>query len=295
MNVIAALKGFARETLPAPIVYRLQLLNSIRKARRETASQAMVERRRNPLPMPLIISLTSFVARFATLHLTLQSLLDQIVTPDGVILWIAEREIDMLPKRVTRLQAHGLTIRSCPDVRSYKKLVFAIPEFPDAAIVTADDDTFYPPTWLETLVSAFDAKDRAVICCRAHRLHLLADGRVAPYLSWEMDVQDEAATHPSVDLVPTGVGGVLYPPGSLAPTALDSRQFQRLCPTGDDLWFYWMARLAGWKHVRVAGPDRWIDWPTSRTDSLMQDNWAGANDSQIRNLETEYGNPLRFA
>ena len=42
------------------------------------------------LPVPLIISLTSFPARYDTLHLTLKSLMGQSVRPDRVILWLAE-------------------------------------------------------------------------------------------------------------------------------------------------------------------------------------------------------------
>jgi hypothetical protein len=44
----------------------------------------------------------------------------------------------------------------------------------------------------------------------------------------------------------------------------------------------------------VGGAQPLIDWPSSRTASLMQDNLAGGNDRQIRAMEEEFGNPLRF-
>jgi hypothetical protein len=244
--------------------------------------------------MPLLVSLTSFGPRFATLHLTLESLLDQTLVPDAVLLWIADHELDLLPERVRALQKRGLTILSCPDIRSYKKLIFARERYPDAAIATADDDLFYPRTWLQTLVEGFDPAERTIVCYRAHRIRVLGDGRIAPYLSWEMDVQDERARIPSADILPTTGHGVLYPPACFRSEVSDRRLFERLCPTGDDLWFYWLSRLAGWNYKKVGGLAQWIDWPTSRTASLMEENWAGANDRQIRSLEAEYGNPLHY-
>jgi hypothetical protein len=294
MCLVSMLKDFARERLPAPLLYRLQLRNAVRRARSETAATAAIERKPNPLPIPLLVSLTSFGPRFATLHLTIESLLDQTLVPDAVILWIAEQELELLPSRVRALEKRGLTIRGCPDIRSYKKLVFARDQYPEAAIATADDDLFYPRTWLQTLVEGFDPADHAIVCYRAHRIGVLDDGRLAPYLSWELDVQDERARIPSVDIMPTTGHGVLYPPECFAPDVNNRQLFEQLSPTGDDLWFYWMSRLAGWKYKKVGGPAQWIDWPTSRTDSLMQENWAGGNDRQIRSLEAKYGNPLRY-
>lgn len=291
---MSILKDFARERLPAKLVYRAQLMNALRKARRQTAEAAAIARMPNPLPMPLIVSLTSFAPRFATLHLTLESLLDQTIVPDAVILWIADRELALLPERVRALQKRGLTIRGCPDVRSYKKLVFALNENSDAMLAVADDDLFYPPTWLRTLVEGYDPADPAIACYRAHRIRLRGDGRIAPYLSWEMEVQDERARTPSVDVMPTTGHGVLYPPGCFMPEVTDRALFERLCPTADDLWFFWMSRRAGWKYKKVGGAQPLIDWPSSRTASLMQGNLAGGNDRQIRAMEEEFGNPLRF-
>jgi hypothetical protein len=241
------------------------------------------------LQSSLTLSLTSFPARFPSLHLTLRSLLAQSVRPDRTLLWIAQDDIARIPQEVRALEAFGLEIRACADVRSYKKLIPALEAYPDDFIVTADDDVYYPPDWLEALVAAVGEKDGTVICHRAHRLVRQADGKIAPYAKWGHDVADAAARTASTDLLPTGVGGVLYPPASLDPMVLDRALFSRLCPDGDDLWFYWCARKQGTRHKKVGGKFRQISWESTQDFALWNDNEAGGNDEMVDALEREFG------
>ncbi len=248
--------------------------------------------RRHGLPAPLLVSLTSYPPRFAVLHLTLRSLLRQTVAPDQILLWIAETDMARLPRRVLELGSEGITIRAGDDVRSYKKLVFALEECPDAFIAICDDDVFYEPTWLEQLVGGYDPAEPTIVCRRAHRVRLGPDARVAPYREWARPVADEPARRPSADLLPTGCGGVLYPPRSLHPDVTKRELFEELSPTADDLWFYWMARRAGSKYRVVGDKSEIVEWPREQHESLFALNAAGANDRQIRLLEQRFGNPL---
>jgi hypothetical protein len=283
----------ARSSLGPWLGHRIDFWRTLRRTRK-IARTAPVRRGRNPLPAPLIVSLTSFPPRFGVLHLTLESLLDQSVRPDRIILWIAEQDLPLLPGRVRSLEKRGITIRGCPDIGSYKKLIFALRENPDAFIVTADDDTYYEPRWLEELVSAAEPSEKVIVCHRAHRIKVDGSGKIAAYGEWGVNVLDAAARRPSTDLVPTGCGGVLYPPGSLSPEVLDVERFRRLCPTADDLWFYWMGRKAGSKVVKTGSRFSMIEWPLRDARALCETNAAGGNDRQVRNLEAEFGNPVSF-
>jgi hypothetical protein len=239
------------------------------------------------LPRELILSLTSYPARFGTLHLTLACLLDQTVRPDRTILWLAQDDMRELPATVRELEMRGLEIRLCDDLRSFKKLIPALEEFPSAYLVTADDDLYYRRDWLETLVDG--AKDDAIVCHRAHRIKRGLGGSLAPYLQWESDVQDQRARGLTTDILPTSGAGALYPPGSLAPIVTDRSKFQRLCPDSDDLWFYWCARMAGTKFRKV-GPKMWlIAWPGTQESSLWDSNERGGNDAAICALGREFG------
>jgi hypothetical protein len=236
-----------------------------------------------------MISLTSYPARFGSLHLTLGCLLDQTVAADRIVLWIADEDVDALPTHVRELERRGLQISTCDDLRSFKKLIPALQAYPNAYIVTADDDVYYRPDWLEMLVAGAVDEKRTVICHRAHRLRRQANDRIAPYAQWQRDVRDLAARSPSADLVPTGVGGVLYPPGALDRSVCERAQFERLCPNGDDLWFFWMARAAGTRHKKV-GPKFWqISWASTQASALWASNEAGGNDAMIAALEKEFG------
>jgi hypothetical protein len=253
-------------------------------------------KRRLKSPMPgrghgltgeLIISLTSYPARFGSLHFTLACLLDQSVKADRAILWIAHQDLNKLPPEVRDLEQRGLEIRACDELRSFKKLIPALEVFPDAFIATADDDVYYPRDWLETLVAG--VQKGVVTCYRAHRMMRAAGGELAPYSMWVNDVQDRGARQPSIDLLPTGAGGILYPPQSLDPRVTDASLYQRHCPNGDDLWFYWCARLAGTRHRKVGGKLQLVPWPDSQQSSLWSTNEAGGNDRMIAGLQSAFG------
>jgi hypothetical protein len=245
--------------------------------------------RHHGLPHPLILSLTSYPARFPTLHLTLRSLLAQSIKADRIVLWIAQADKASIPADVKRLRQYGLEIRACEDLRSFKKLVPALEAFPDAYIVTADDDVYYARNWLEGLVDGVDPQVPAIVCGRAVRLVRSEDGKLAPFLEWQFRVTDDLARAPSADIMAEGAGGVLYPPRALNEIVSDRERFERLCPTSDDLWFYWCARMAGTLYKKVGGKSRQITWAGSENSSLWHQNKRGGNDRAIRALEKEFG------
>ena len=236
----------------------------------------------------LIVSLTSYPPRFASLHLTLQCLLAQSLAPDAVELWIAEDDRAALPQSVRRLEQDGLTIRFCEDIRSYKKIVPALRAAPGAFIVTADDDLHYPEDWLFQLAARYLPGTRTIVCHRAHRIRHYPTGTPLPYILWHLNVRAGDAA----DLFFTGCGGVLYPPGSLHRDALDEEAFLRLCPSADDIWLYWMAKRAGSAIRKVPGRHHIYHWPGSQVQALHHLNViGGANQRQLRAMIAAYGYP----
>ncbi|BAV48116.1 glycosyltransferase [Mesorhizobium loti] len=237
------------------------------------------------LPGDLIVSLTSYPKRFETLHLTLRCLLSQTVVPDRVVLWLTSEHAAQLPPSVTDLKAHGLEIRFCKDIRSYKKIIPALLAFPKAYIVTADDDVYYGQRWLEELVER--AGESTIVCHRGHSVAFDDAGQIAPYSNWSYDVSDT----PNM-LFPTGVGGVLYGPKSLSPEAVDEDKFIELCPQGDDIWLFWMGRRVGSRYIKTQ--KRWVEfpWKGSQDSALHLTNvGTGMNDEQIRKVTSHFGLP----
>ncbi|WP_158914599.1 glycosyltransferase family 2 protein [Caulobacter sp. S45] len=235
----------------------------------------------------LVVSLTSYPPRFATLDLTLRSLLLQTVQPDHVVLWIANQDMDALPKEVRRLESWNLEIKATADLRSYKKIIPALAAFPSAYIVTADDDVYYPPNWLSTLVDAVDPINPHIACHRGHMPAFELSGAMSPYAKWRWNV---SCAEGSQILFPTGVGGVMYPPNSLAREVMDEETFLSLCPSADDVWLYFMGRLADARYRTTAEPFRILNWPRSQKESLHSKNVVdNANDVQIRAMERRFG------
>ncbi len=246
--------------------------------------------RSHSLPAPVYITLTSYPPRYGTLYLTLKSLLTQSVRPDAVLLWIAEGDLGQLPKRVLALQSRGLRILSCEDHRSFKKIIPALRHFPEAFLATADDDLYYRPNWLAGLVSEHKPADPAILCYLAMPPLGDAQGKPLPFLQWRLP----RGAEPPNGLLPLSGAGTLFPPRTLHPITTDADRYLRLCPTADDLWLYWMARMAGTPVRRVGNVTlrQMISWPASKSTALYHYNvFGGGNDLQAANLARELGFP----
>ncbi|MBX7497190.1 hypothetical protein K3172_15125 [Qipengyuania sp. 6B39] len=250
-----------------------------------------IEPRPHGLGRPLAVNLTSYPPRFATLHLTLDSLLKQEVRPDAIRLWIARDDFADLPLEVLKY-GKRIEIRPTDDLRSYKKLVPALAEHAEEFNVVVDDDAYYNRYWLRQLVEGYDPANPSSVCHIAFRIRSGADGLPLPYMQWKFDVRDERARLISGDLLPIGLGGVLYPPNAFHEDATRVALFQELAPDADDLWFFAMARLNGLATKKVGPRFLPILWPGTRENSLWQNNRGVLNDRAIAKLVDRYGPAL---
>lgn len=237
------------------------------------------------LPGELVISLTSYAPRFATLLPTLQGLLSQSVRPDRVVLWVSQEDLGVLPEGVRQLT--GLDIRVTDNLGPYTKVIPSLNAFPGAYIVTADDDVHYPADWLKLLLQSWNGDNKQIVCHIAYRIITDKEGLPIPYNDWKWNENGPCEGN---DLFFLGVGGVFYPPGSLLmPEAVDVQAFRELAPKADDVWLNWMARLAGSSIIKTGFNKRVTVWPSSQEVSLRVNTEHGANDWQIRNMIERYG------
>ena len=183
--------------------------------------------------VPVVVSLTSYEERFDDLVISLYSLLNQTIKPDRIILWLSDEfeGVNDLPYEITRFIKNGLEIRFVKDIKSYTKAVYAFKEFPNAIVVTADDDIYYPKNWLEKLYHSYITHPQDIQVHRAHRVKL-NEGVIAPYESWVKHIEEESARY---DNFLTGVGGVLYPPGCFSKEVLREDIFLKESPTADNI------------------------------------------------------------
>lgn len=245
----------------------------------------------------LIVSLTSFGRRLFDVPYTIQSIMRQTVKPNRIVLWIDQQDKNNIPVQLKNLQNRGLEIKLySPDIRSYKKLIPALKEFPEDVIVTVDDDVFYECDLIERLVKAHRENPQDIIAARCHKIKLDEAGTPLPYNSWAWNVQDETAS--SLNFL-TGVGGVLYPPHSLHSDVMNEKVFKSLAPTADDVWFHFMAVKNGTKIRKVATRfthrDDFYENPALIFSGLRNINTVGekANDRQIKAVKEYYNISLK--
>jgi hypothetical protein len=212
--------------------------------------------------LKVIVSLTSYPARIETVHLTVKNLLNQTEKIDKIILWLAKEQFanreESLPKNLLDLTSKGLTIGWCEnDIKSYKKLIPAIKEFPDDIIITVDDDAIYNNDIIRRLLISYKNNPNCITAHRITRLYIRKDKffilqRGLYYKDANKFNYSDYLKKPSYFNKLTGCGGVLYPPGCLHPDVLSEKIFMELAPTSDDIWFWLMGVRNG---TRVCVPD----------------------------------------
>ena len=187
------------------------------------------------------------------------SIFNQSFKPDKIVLWLAEdefpnKELD-IPKEVLNFKKVGLKIKWCENIKSYKKLILSLKEYPNDIIVTADDDLFYPTDWLERLYDNYLQYIDCIIGQRARKIRFKINGDFASYRWWWVIRNGKS---PSFLNFLTGGAGTLYPPNSLDKQVLDDELFESLCPTGDDIWFWAMSILNKTKFKIVDNLANWL-------------------------------------
>jgi len=238
----------------------------------------------------IIVSLTSFPPRMNNLWIVLESLFRQTQKPDKIILWLASSQfpsINDVDRKVLAMKKKGLEIRFCDDLRSHKKYFYTMQEFKDDIVITVDDDVFYPENMVETLLDKHYEYRDSIVCYRAHRITFI-DGNINKYIDWDYAVKN--VTEPDNLLVPTGCGGVLYPPYSLSLEAFDIQEMLRLCPNADDIWLKCMAYKNGTKSVLVSDTcsEMFTTRSSGESDLARSNVMNGENDVQLRKVIERY-------
>lgn len=239
----------------------------------------------------IIVSLTSFPARINTVWLTIESLMRQTLKPDVIILWLGEDQftgIDSLPKSLKKQQKRGLTIEFCEDIKPHKKYYYAFQKFRDDLIITVDDDIFYPNWMIEGLMELHEGFPTSICCNRAHLITFNEDGEPNSYDDWLSNPKQ--INGPTKALLPTGVGGVLYPPNSVDAEVFNKENIKNLCLFADDIWLKVMSLKKGTSVVKTENfPSRLFYVASTQKVALWKENVKkGKNDIQLNNIKDYY-------
>jgi len=193
----------------------------------------------------VIVSLTTYSKRIQTVFYTIESLLQQTHKANRIILWLAEEEFseESLPLFIQQQQQRGLEVRFTKDIRSFKKLVPTIAAYPEAIVITVDDDYIYPLTLVERLLRAHKQHPNSVCAICARTLQKKGPNTFGPYEKFPFEQHSKPME--SLYFIPEGFGGILYPPHSLHPDVTREDLFMQLTPQADDIWFKAMGLMQG--------------------------------------------------
>lgn len=240
----------------------------------------------------IIVSLTSFSERLFDLHFCLYSLFNQTLKPDKIILCLNKEEFpnfeNDIPENVLKFKKNGLTIKWCDNLKSFTKLIPVLEEYPNEYIVTVDDDIFYPSDLLENLWKTYEKYPHTIISSRTRIIKFNSDGELDEYKYWPL--VNKFAKSTFLNFI-TGVGGILYFPNALSDIVFKTELFKKLCPTGDDIWFWAMAVLNKTKitgnlkphnALKYVNISRELGIDNNRT--LFHFNKNGQYDMQIKNV-----------
>lgn len=237
---------------------------------------------------PLVVSLTTYSVRIHSIHLVIESIAQQTVKPNRIVLWLDEAEFspENIPFILKKQIERGLEIKFCSNYRSYKKIYPTINAFPGYDIITLDDDFIYPHDTIEQLIKTYKFNQNKII---GHRTHtILAKNRVIqPYKDWPKETNDNSK--PSLNFVTTGAGTLFT--HEIAKKIFDEKDlFLDRCPSSDDVWVNVKAITHNIDRIKVDDPrafrKRFIHIPDELAIGLNLQNTGlnGGNDKYLKRL-----------
>lgn len=237
----------------------------------------------------IIVSLTSYPARIGYVSQVVRSLFAQLFLPDLVVLYLSREQFPQgerdLPADLLACRGFDFEIRWVDgDMRSHKKYLYALRDFPQDLIITVDDDILCRNTLVRDLMRGHEAFPHAVVAIRAHLIRFGQDGVMLPYSDWEMEYGNRHPEHcdiPCMCLFATSGAGLLLPPGSLSDAAFDTEAILSTCPNADDVWLKAMTAIAGCPTVMARGWQGVDCIEGSQETSLWATNQLGGNDEAI--------------
>lgn len=244
----------------------------------------------------IIVSLTSYGKRtFDSVPYAIFSLFQQTTLPNRIVLYLDKENWNEqnIPSLLKRLKLSGLEIRFCKDIRSFKKLIPALSDFPNNPIITVDDDFYYNSHLIEWLVKSYNKSDKKTIFGSWACIPERQKGKFIPYSKWRDCKYGNNASEYSL----FAGNGTLYPPHIFDGEIKKEDIFMRLCPLADDIWFWIQEERLNIKRklidpcgVELNSSINRIDvFDYKRKNTLFSQNVLGnKNDKQFKDLLEYY-------
>lgn len=239
----------------------------------------------------IIVSFTSYPKRIHTIHKVLDSIIEQSITPDKIVLYLSSVEFDGFQDMpdLEKYKEYGFEIHwHKENLKSHKKWFYAFQEYPNDIVITFDDDILYKRTAIESLLRYHEKFPNAVIARNISLITCNEDGTIAPYEQWYVLRSDYVGMSRGDFIAKTG-WGTLYSPRLFSNEVFAIDVFMEKCPYADDIWMKIMEAYSG---ISVVLAEGLYDDPIlmeHQKNCLFQDyNHNGGNDKQLKALMEYY-------
>lgn len=96
----------------------------------------------------IIVSLTTYIKRIGNIPVVLETIFNQTLPPDFVVLNLAFDEI--VPDNVQKyIDSRCIEVNRVSDTKVFKKLIPTLKKYPNAVVISIDDDWLYPQGMIE--------------------------------------------------------------------------------------------------------------------------------------------------
>lgn len=100
----------------------------------------------------LLVSITTYRKRFDNIPTVLDTMFNQTVAPDLVVLNVAFDEV--IPDEIRRyIESRPIEINRVKDTKVYKKLIPTLKKYPNDVIISIDDDWLYPNDMIQDFMN----------------------------------------------------------------------------------------------------------------------------------------------
>lgn len=233
----------------------------------------------------VVVSMTTYKERLksGSTDQAVKSIVEQSVLPDKILLYIDSWDEEYLTDYLKELSETGaIEIRKTDEkIKPHKKYFYAMKEFRNYAVVTVDDDKVYPKDMLKELMFSYLRFPDCVIARRVHLMTPNGKGGVSSYSTWRKEYTGRIH-YPSMNLFPTGVGGILYPPDILGISDKNLEEIEKYVNV-DDIYLKLIEQRKGISVVNCKVEkmfERSIDDKVTQGNALQNKN-IGSNENDL--------------
>ena len=157
----------------------------------------------------IIVSFTSYYKRFGFLTNVFQSIKQQTLLPEKILLILYENDYWKYNLNLTGIEI----IKVNKDIKPHKKYFYTMIKYRDYAIITLDDDIFYPSDTISSIYESYIKHPNIISGRRSHLINFKKNLEIDEYLKWTL--QQNEIKNPDYNLFITTGAGAIYPPDIL--------------------------------------------------------------------------------